>query len=106
MTLLSCKIFPGGFSGEVSFKINQDYGSEHVGLAARQYFWDTRGQPITQPPAQGIDGFVVVRVLDEEPNKESILVSVPDGDVIKTKKSHIFISRPQPETQPHVPVGS
>src|SRR5262245_15041941 len=103
MTLLPCKIFPGGFSGEFTFKVNLDDGIEHVGLAARQYFWDkASGQPVQQPSAKGVDGYVVVRIL-KKLGDHNILVSIPDGEVLKLDKSLIISI---PERLHHVPVGS
>jgi hypothetical protein len=104
MTLLACKIFPGGFSGEFTFQITLDDGTEHIGLAARQYFWDKEGKPVTQPSAKGVDGYVAVRILERRSEEDSLIISVPDGEVLKIKKSRV-LSTAQ-ESLPHVPVGS
>jgi hypothetical protein len=105
MKLLECKIRPGGFSGELSFQVPLDDGIQHTGLAARQYFWDKDGKPVTQPPARGVDGYVAVRILDQRPDDDSLIVSIPDGEVLKLNKDRI-LSIPRPESIPHVPVGS
>lgn len=105
MMLVACQIFPGGFSGEFTFKIKLDDGTEHIGLAARQYFWSKDGKSLTQPPVTGIEGFVTVRILDRNPDPESTLVSIPDGEVIKIKNSRIIMI-PLAEPLPHVPIGS
>jgi hypothetical protein len=104
MTLLACKIFPGAFSGEFTFHISLDNGTDHIGLAARQYFWDKGGKPITQPPERGVDGYIAVRVLERGPEEDSVIISVPDGEVLTLKKNRL-LSTPR-ESSPHVSVGS
>ncbi len=104
MTLLECTIFPGGFSGELKFQVKLGGERTYTGLAARQYFWDKlSGKPVEQPSIEGIDGYVAVRILVRKLEEEDVLVSVPDGEVLKLNRSRI-ISIPEPS--PHVPIGS
>jgi hypothetical protein len=105
MMLVRCEVFPGGFSGEYTFKLKREDGSEHVGLAARQYFWNKDGKPLLQPSEAGVEGYVAVRILDRSFEKDSALISIPDGEVLKINKSRI-INVPLSEPIAHVPVGS
>ncbi len=105
MTYLECKIFPGGFSGELAFQLKLDDGKVYESLAPRRYFWDKNGKPVATPSAKGVDGYLAVRILqqrEEERVGGRVLVSTPDGEVIKINKNRLV---PYAESPPHVPVG-
>ena len=97
MTYIRCKISPGAFSGELQFEITLN-GSSHNGLASRRYFFSEGEQPIGQVTAP-TDGLIVCRILTKE--NEKVLVSIPDGDVIKVKPELLVSKEP-----PNVSLGS
>ena len=86
------------------FKVQLADGGEHVGTAPKQYCWKKDGKHPTEADlSTGIEGLVAARVLDE-PNGV-VLVSVPDGEVVKVDRNQI----PQPSTEErsgHVPLRS
>ncbi|SRR6266852_4218017 len=102
MMAYPCTMFPGGFSGEIGFEIEAD-GGKHKGLASRRYFWKQDGSPLGKGPLTGpVPGFVAVRILGEGKG-DSILVSIPDGEVVNVKSAEIL---PLAEAAQNVPIGS
>ena len=86
---IQCVIFPGGFSGEIGFEVKHEKG-EHLGLAPRRYVFDKNKQPIgDRPVGNRVRGYVAIRILQVEEGK--VLVSIPDGEVVKIKKDQIEI---------------
>jgi len=72
---MECKLYPSAFSGEVVFQVNTINMQSYEGVAPKHYV-----QPNTQPPKDGVNGQVKVRVLDNGANEAR--VSVPDGQIL------------------------
>ena len=100
MLYLPCTIAPGGFSGELAFELDLPNGSKHLGLAARRYFWTRDGKPVHAEVQSGTLGFVRARILDEEDDRETVLLAIPDGEVVSVPRQQLIHS----ESAPHVPV--
>jgi len=93
MCFIKCVMSPGGFSGEISFAIELD-SSKHAGTAPRRYFWDKDSNPLGKKVVkEGDRGFIFARIL-EEYDDGHVLLSIPDGEVVKVKKTQIVRSEP------------
>jgi len=101
---IACTMSPGAFSGEISFEIESVEGS-HTGLASRLYFFKKNKEPVgKEAVGNNVPGYIVIRTLFEQEtgSKNSVLASIPDGEVVRVKKDQIQVL----ESAPHVPVGS
>ena|SRR6266700_2707057 len=101
---IPCTMFPGGFSGEISFEIQSAEG-KHTGLASRLYFFRKNKEPVgKEAVGDKVPGYIAIRILFEQEagSKNSVLASIPDGEVVRIKKDQIQVW----ESAPHVPVGS
>lgn len=98
MVYIHCEVSPGAFSGELEFEIVLN-GEKHHGLASRRYFLTTDFRPIGELTNK-TPGLIQGRVLNEEQG-DKILVAIPDGEVVRVKKSKLVLHEQQ-----HVPIGS
>ena len=101
MCFIPCKMSPGAFSGEIAFEITLEDGKKHLGLASRRYFWTENGERPGKNLQPGTPGYIRARILEEE-GKDSVLLSIPDGEVVAVKKTSIRRS----ERESDVPIGS
>src|SRR5438552_56134 len=100
MNAISCTMLPGGFSGEIGFQM-EFAGGSHIGLASRRHFWRKDRTPLGKDSVVSAEpGYVAVRVIREEDG--DLLVSIPDGEVLKVRSDQILTL----EHSPNVPVGS
>jgi hypothetical protein len=84
---------PGGFSGELAFVIALSDGTKHEGAASRRYFWTQDGHPVEKNDMKdATPGYIAVRILEE--NGKHVLLSIPDGEVVKVNKEQIVSSEP------------
>jgi hypothetical protein len=106
MIVIPCTMFVGGFSGEIGFEIKHANG-KHVGLASRRYFWKKNRKPLALEAVTDQDqGYITVRILPVrafEEKGDSVLVSIPDGEVVSVRRTDL---QRFPEPLPNVPVGS
>jgi|GEM_PF-3157760 len=103
---LTCKIKPGGFSGERVVLIAKVDG-EYRGLAPRRYCWHENKEPLeADKPADGqtIPGLVAAIALNAV-GADRLIVSVPDGEILEVPKNTVT-DRPMSEATEDVPLRS
>lgn len=101
MIFLRCEMWAGGFSGEIVFEIKVHDG-KHSGTASRRYFWNKDSTPLgARQLSQKVPGFVVARIIEQE-ESQIVLVSIPDGEIVRIKRNQIVPAEPSP----NVPVRS
>lgn len=102
MNVIPCIMFPGAFSGEIGFEIKFIEGG-HIGVASRRYFLKNDGSFLGKELVkEKAPGYIAIRVLEER-EKNSILVSIPDGEVGSVNSKEI---KRVPEPVSNVPVRS
>lgn len=106
MIAVRCRVSRGAFSDELVFEIDQTGDQNaYIGAASRQYIWNEAKQHFKpDEPAEGesVPGLVAARQLGSR--DASILVAIPDGEVIQVEK-RLLADRPQ-ESAPDVPLES
>jgi hypothetical protein len=93
LVALTCKVSPGGFSGERIFEVTLANGESYRSLAPRQFCWNSNNQIVAEnEPQTEVDGLVAARIVDSI-DKDQMLVEVPDGEIIAVDQSNMK-SRP------------
>ncbi len=93
LVALTCKVSPGGFSGERIFEVTLANGEPYRSLAPRQFCWNSHNQIVAEnEPQTEVDGLVAARIIDSI-DKDQMLVEVPDGEIIAVDQSNMK-SRP------------
>lgn len=103
---LACRISRGGFSDERVFEIDTPDGV-FSGVVSRRYCWGPNDQLLEEgepPLGETISGKIAAKVIEFDEATRTLLVSVPDGQVITVGASAVLI-RPG-EVGINVPVGS
>lgn len=84
---IECKIAPGAFSGELVFRIEN--GIQHQGLAPRRYFFTSELKQIgADNVLEGTRAYIAGRIINENEDG-SMLVSIPDGEVICVNRDKV-----------------
>jgi hypothetical protein len=89
LVALTCKVAPGGFSGERIFEVTLANGEPYRSLAPRQFCWNIHDQIVAEnEPRTEVDGMVAARVVDSI-DEDQMLVEVPDGEIIAVDKNNV-----------------
>jgi hypothetical protein len=110
LVALTCKIAPGGFSGERIFEVKLANGEPYRSLAPRQFCWNSQGNLIAEnEPNTEVEGAIAARIVDSI-DEDQVIVEVPDGEIIAVDKNDIKKRptniKPPAKSKPHVSVGS
>jgi hypothetical protein len=103
---VKCRISRGGFSGERVVKVTASDGKDRIVLAPTHYCWNENREPLEsdEPAAGEITGFVAAQEVSRAAGK--VTVTTPDGEVFSVRPDDITDRPPNPEPEPHVPIGS
>jgi hypothetical protein len=102
---IRCTISRGGFSDERVFKFAHN-GQEYKGIASRLHMWKSDLTPVEEgepPLGQTIDGFVAARIIEVVAGGSTVMVSIPDGEVITIPIASLE-DRPIVEAGEHVSI--
>ena len=89
--------------GERSVFEVQTVDNVHTGIASWRYFWKKNGQLLGMAIlADRENGYVAIRVLEDKESDNSILASLPDGEVVKLNRELVR----RAGKSPNVPIGS
>lgn len=108
LVALTCKIAPGGFSGERIFEVKLANGDSYSSLAPRQFCWNSQGDLVAEDePNTEVDGMIAARIVDSIEDNQ-VIVEVPDGEIIAVDKNMVqerpTSIKPPAESKPHVSV--
>lgn len=108
LVALTCKIAPGGFSGERVFEVKLANGDSYRSLAPRQFCWNSQGDLVAEDePNTEVDGMIAARIVDSIDDNQVIL-EVPDGEIIAVDRSDVkerpTSIKPPAESKPRVSV--
>lgn len=108
LVALTCKVAPGGFSGERIFEVKLANGELYRSVAPRQFCWNNQGYLVAEnEPDKEVDGMIAARIVDSV-GDDQLVVEVPDGETIAVDKKDVKERptniKPPAESNPHVPV--
>lgn len=106
LVALTCKVSPGGFSGERIFEITLANGESYRSLAPRHFCWNSENHLVAESEPQAeITGMIAARVIDVVDGQT--IVEVPDGEIIAVDQDRVKprpTSIKPPESRLHVSV--